>query len=552
MTKPQPSLIDRSVSLLDKAISSVSPSRGLARARNRTALSSYGDSGYIVPGSFRKTVKGWTANLNSPAKDIDPKLESMRAASRDLSMNSPVAISIFRRYKTNVVGPGLQIQPQVDKDYLNMSDDAAKELNKDLERNFELWSENFEADFQGERTFAEMQELLFFSAMVNGDAFFALPTIDSRRSDWPFRTTMRLIDADLVRSPTREYLTNNGHTNAKIRHGVEYNEKDQLTAYWISTSYRNEYGHTGPEKFKRIPVYDENGQRQIFSLMDHERIGQRRGIPFIAPSISRLKMIDRYAENEVVASTIAAMFTVFVRDVSNTGAKIGEGYTPEQMHGGGGANDPDSAPQAKNEGEEFNLEMGSANVVTLPDMTDVTMAEARKGRDEFVPFFNSLVTEVSAAANLPRDQVMLDFTKSYSALRGAALESAKEWKIRRAKLVRRCNQIVYETVTAEAVMKKRIKAPRFFDDPLYRKAYCRARWIGMGLGHLDPYKEALASQIRIASNLSTHEEEYQELKGAQWVPMIERRADEKQLIEDLGLAPDDEPDGRHEPNGGAV
>jgi lambda family phage portal protein len=516
------------------------------------ALSAYNDAGYITPRSSRKSVKGWNAALGSPAKDIDKKLEGVKAASRDLSMNSPVAAAIFRRYKTNVVGSGLQVQPQVDRDFLGLSDDQAEELNDQLERNFDLWATSFDADYQGERTFAELQELLFTSFLINGDSFFALPTSDPRRTGWPFRTTMRLIDGDLVRNPTQQYLDALGNTNAKIRNGVEYDTQNRLAAYWVSSSYLDEYDRTGGEEsFERIPIFNELGERQIFSLMDHERIGQRRGIPFIAPAVSRTKAIDRYVDNELIASTIQAMLTVFVRDVDNTGASLGEGYNPSQVLGGGGAEDPDSASEDKFEGEEFNIEMGSANIVTLPGKTDISVAESRQNRDEFAPYFNAMVTEVSAACSLPRDQVMLDFQKSYSALRGAALEAAKEWKVRKAKLISRCNRIVYEAVSAESIASGRIKAPKFFDDLLYHQAYCRSRWVGLGTGYLDPYKEALASEVKIKSALSTHEEEYQEVRGGRWRPMVERLAKEQKLIRDKGLA-EVEPDGRHEPNGGQL
>lgn len=545
-------LVDRVAGYADRVVGALDPITGLKRAQHRMALSAYNDAGYIVPGSPRKSVKGWNAKLNSPSKDIDKKLSGIKSASRDLSMNSPVAAAIFRRYKTNVVGSGLQVQPQVDREFLKLTDDQADDLNDYLERNFDLWAMSFEADYQGEKTFAEMQELLFTSFLINGDAFFALPTIDSRRAGWPFRTVMRLIDGDLVRNPTDQYLEAIGNTNAKIRNGVEYDTKGRLAAYWVSSSYPDEYGQTNStESFERISIFDPNGERQIFSLMDHERIGQRRGIPFIAPAISRLKMIDRYADNELIASTIAAMMTVFVRDVDNTGASLGEGYNPSQVLGGGGSDDPDSASEDKFDGEEFNIELGSANVVTLPGKTDISIAESRQNRDEFAPYFNAMVTEASACCSIPRDQVMLDFQKSYSALRGAALEASKEWKVRKAKLVSRCNQIVYEAITAESIASGRIKAPKFFDDLLYRQAYCRSRWVGMGTGYLDPYKEALASEVKIKAALSTHEEEYQEVRGGRWRPMIERLGKEQQLKRDNGLV-ETEPDGRHEPNGGQL
>ena len=517
---------------IDRAINYISPVSGVRRAKNRYALAAYTEGGYIVPGARSGEVRGWNVQANSPAQDIDDKLTGIKAGNRDLMMNSPVASAIFRRFRTNVVGPELQVQPQVDREFLGLSDRQAEDLNDQLERNFDLWAHNFEYDYEGEKLFSDNLSLLFSTFLINGDSFFALPTGTPRRKNWPFHTMFKLIDGDLIRTPSNQYLQKTGITNSKIRNGVEYNEQGQLEAYWIATYYEGEYG---PENFVRMPLYNELGERQIFSLMDHERIGQRRGVSFLAPAMSRLKNIDRYVRNELFASNIAAMFTVFVRDATNSGARLMEPYTPSQVLGGGGSTGLDAEPQDKLADDAFNIEMGQGNVVYLPEMTDISQAESRKDRDQFAPYFNALVTEASACGCLPRDFVMLDFQKSYSALRGGAIEAAKEFKTRRAQLIARGAQIVYEAVTEEAILTGRIKAPKFFDDLLYRQAYCRSKWVGLGSGYIDPYKEAMASAVKIANGLSTHEDEFQEARGGRWKPMVERLAREKEIMKSYGL-----------------
>ena len=522
---------------VDRTIGYFNPARGLKRAQSRMALAAYSDSGYIVPGSSRKSVKGWKAGLNSPARDIDNKFDGLKAASRDLFMNSAVAVSIFRRNRLNVVGPGLQVQPMVDRDFLKISDMQADDLNEQLTREFDLFANSFECDYQGQVVFGEQQGLLLCASLINGDVFFALPMVEPKRRDWPFETTVKLIDGDLIRTPSVNYLDSLNSTNAKIRSGVEFDADNRLDAYWVASEYPNE---AALEKFERIPIYNELGERQIFQVADFERIGQRRALPLLAPVTSLLKMITRNSENELMASTVAALFTVLVRDANNTGARLQEPYLPSQTVGGGGSLGPDATAEEKTEGNEFDLELGPGSVYYLPEGTDISIAESRRGRNEYEPFFKAMATEVSAACNLPFDVVMLSFNRSYSALRGAILEASKEWKTRRSQLCTRFCQPVYEAVIAESVAKGRLRMPGFFSDLRYRQAYCRSRWVGLGSGQIDPLKEALAAELKIKCALSTHEEEYQSDKGGRWRPTVERLAREKELIDQYGLTPVDE------------
>lgn len=63
----------------------------------------------------------------------------------------------------------------------------------------------------------------------------------------------------------------------------------------------------------------------MLHIMNRERIGQRRGVPFLAPVIEALKQLGRYTDAELVAAVVSGMFTVFIEKESAAMATAGFG-----------------------------------------------------------------------------------------------------------------------------------------------------------------------------------------------------------------------------------
>jgi lambda family phage portal protein len=519
----------------DQLVQAIDPQRSLKRAHARAALAFATENGYLVPGSARKSMRGVTATLGSPAGDIDRKLRGSRAISRDMSQNTALATAIFRRYRTNVIGPGLQVQPRPDWKFLKISSGEAAEFSASAIREFDMWSNSLESDYCGQASFQEQQGLLFLSALIDGDSFFALPWVRSKRAGWPYETTIRVIDADLVRTPDDDWMSSVlGSTDARIRNGIEYDPQGRLVAYWVATFYADDYNTTN-RSFRRIPIYDQNGERQIFQIMEHERFGQRRGLPLLAPVVDELKTISRLCKAELMSHLLASMFTVFIRDNTGMGSLLQEGFTPSEVVSGGGGAGPNAVQESKFSGEEFNYELGSGSIYYLDDGKTIDIAETREKKD-FAPFMQSMAALVSAAVEIPNDIVLQVFNKSYSALRGAVLEAWKRFSSMRTTHGKwRIVQPVYEAVMSEAILRGRIRAPGFFDDIAYRTAWLRCEVVGAGSGQIDPVKEARAAVIKISNGLSTREEQYALDRGGRWNSMIERSAAERDQMVELGL-----------------
>lgn len=496
--------------LIDKVIEPFAPRLAVKRAKARAQLQALDivNSGYSRHGASRikKSMVGWNSAAGSPDDDITDNLGLLRERSRDLFMGSPLATGALKRIRTNVVGSGLVLNSQIDYSMLGMTAKEAMAWEAATEREFKLWADTQECDASRMMTFGQMQSLVLISALMNGDAFAALPVVDRPGSIYSLRVL--LIEADRVCNPTTK------PAGKDIAGGVEVDQYGAPIRYHISKKHPSSNALLINKEWQAVDVFGkESGRRNILHIyQDLERIGQRRGVPLLAPVIETLKQLTRYTEAELMASVVAGMFTVFVKTP-----------TPEAPLG-------NSIPVAEHvDDDDFNsYEMGNGAIVGLGEGEDVEIANPGRPNAAFDGFVMSLCRWIGVALELPFELLVQHFTSSYSASRAALLEAWKMFRMRRKWLVQQFCQPIYEEWLAEAVAIGRIQAPGFFTDPAIRAAWSGADWYGPAQGQLNPLMEANAAKVRIEQELSTREREAAEITGESWESIHPKRVLEEE------------------------
>ena len=517
------------INWIDRAICSVSPESGLKRLRSKAAagaLANYmNNSGYAVPGNPKRAMKGFNATANSPDDDINTKLSGMRAASRDLFMNSPLASAILRRRKGTSISYGLIPQSRVDRKTLGIDEKAAEEWENRAEREFALAAESMSLDYDGKFTFGELQGVALLNMMLSGDCWMVLPFEENKDPYNPYSTRVKLIDADLVRDPA-----NKGTTD--IQGGVERDTSGRDVAIHVWNCYENEYSTSKTKSSVRIPLFNENGKRQVHHIANLERLNQRRGVCLLASAVEPLKQLTRLSEAQLMNALVSAFLTVIVKDNSGNGITLGNTMiSPDGVFGA-----PPVNPSAAAENKVFDdIELGFGNVAYIDGQTDITTVDPRKVDTGYAAFALALENNVTAVGGVSLEQVKMLYNTSYTAAR-AALDDV--WRIAnedRTLIERRMLNIVYGAILEEGITRGRLSAPRFFDDPIYRKAWMGVFWVGVGRGSLDPYKEARAAQLNLRIRNSTHEEEYAARTGGRWDDAMRKLSSEERLLVELGL-----------------
>ncbi len=243
-----------------------------------------------------------------------------------------------------------------------------------------------------------------------------------------------------------------------------------------------------------------------------------------------------YAQAEVNAAAVSSKFTVYVKTSGDKTLNL----PPAAYYSG--------VTEAE-EKDPHNYQIGDGAVVFLDPDEELQFADPKRPNTAFGEFVKSVCRQIGAALELPYEVLIKEFTSSYSASRGALLEAWKMFHMRRDWLINSFCQPVYEEWLTEAVLKGRVEAPGFFDDPLIRKAWCGAEWFGDTQGQLDPVKEVNAAALRVANGFSTREREAAELTGMKFDSILAVREQEEAAMRATGTVEQpkeikgEEPDG---------
>ena len=270
---------------------------------------------------------------------------------------------------------------------------------------------------------------------------------------------------------------------------------------------------------------DTTGRRNGLHIMSRERIGQRRGVPLLAPVLESLKQLGRYTDAEITAAVISAMFTVFVKSQNpSDGRPFGEMIPAEELI--------DNADQSS-------IELGPGAIIDLNPGEEVQFADPKHPNTGYDDFTNATIRLIGAGLEIPPEVMMKQFTTSYSAARGALNEFWRTCSMQRDWFTDDFCQPVYEEWFAEAVARGRIHALGFFTDPARRKAYTACAWNGPARTNLNPVQEVDAAIKRVDAGFSTAQEETAQMTGGDYnrnIKLHMTEAKRKREVDEIGKA----------------
>lgn len=502
---------------LERAIATISPAWALKRHQARTAMALTG--GYTGAG-YRENMAYWQPGTGDADSDITSDLRELRARSRDLSRNSPIAAGALETDVTNVVGTGLTLQSRIDAELLGLDDDAASEWQKATERMFAMWAESKFSDAFGQSDFYEQQSLAYRTTRESGDAFVILAS--KKRKDWPFQMALQIIEADRVCNPKF------GADTDTLVQGIERADGEPVAVHVCSRHPGATYWAKGTN-WQRVEMRGKTGRRNVLHLLHKIRPGQTRGVPALAPIIETLKQLTRYSTAEVDAAVNSAAMAVFVK------------MDPETFQD---VFDDDAQNGIIDNAKRWDGTLRSGAAINLLPGEEIQTTTPGRPNPNFDPFVSAVLRQIGMALSIPHEVLTKHFQSSYSAARAALLDAWRTFRIRRAWLAANFCQPVYEEWLADAVASGLVSAPGFFADPMVRRAWSGSSWAGDGPGALDPMKEAQAAELRMKIGLTTLQEEIVAYDGGDFdTKHAQRKREVEERVEDGLEAPAAPPPG---------
>lgn len=471
------------MNVLERAIALVAPVAAAKRQNARMFMALSG--GYTGGSKGRRQTSEWkTTKGYSADADQLPDLATLRDRSRDLIRNEPLACGAIAGVVTSVVGTGLALQSHVDRDVLGMTEEQAAAWQRLTENEWRMWAESTACDATRTQNFYGLQALAFRSALESGDVLVITPM--RRLPGMPYQLALQIIEADQLSNPGY-----GGDTDACAA-GVELDSWRAPVAYHIRSSHPGALRSAAATWTRYAAFGERSGRRQVIHLYDKLRPGQTRGVPYLSPVIETLKQLGRYTEAELMAAVISGMFTVFVKS-ERGGLDMND---PSGLGGETGARAADK-----------DVKLGPGAIVDLNPGEEIELANPGRPNPAFNAFVEAMCRFIGLALELPYEVLIKHFASSYSASRGAMLEAWKFYRRRRAFLADMLCNPVYEAWMDEAVAIGRIAAPGYFADPLMRRAYLGAEWVGDGPISVDPLKDVNAARERVDLGISSIDKE---------------------------------------------
>ena len=444
--------------------------------------------------------------FNNPAdKEVALDLKTLRARSRALCRND-IAGGIIGNVVTNVIGTGLYLDVVLDARLLGISDTEASAWGRDTERRFSLWANSSDADIEARKIFPAIQQLAFRTLLMDGDAIALLTNIERMNSVSSLRVNM--ID------PSREDSPYTGDSRF-ITSGIQKDSNGCPIFFYVQTNQLLE----GNLSYRKVPVFHQLlGLRNMVHSFIELRPGQTRGLPFITSVIAKLRKLEKYSDAELGAAVITSFFALAFRKQANN---------PKAP------SFADIMGKAKAAPNERNIHLAPEQQIDLEAGEELEVIKSDRPNSGYGLFVDALFREIAISLNIPKEILVKEFGRSYSASRGAIGEAFKYFLELRNNFAAEFCQPIYERWLFEEVAEGRIKAPGFLNDSIIRRLWCSARWVGPAKGMLDENKEATAAEKRISIGISTKKKEAINYDGSRIEDVYAQRAREAALEEKL-------------------
>lgn len=342
------------------------------------------------------------------------------ARSREQAANNDYMRGFLRMVRQNIVGPqGIRLQAQ-SRDPNGSLDTAA---NDAIEGAWEEWCRGDNADVAGKRSFRLIQGLCATGAARDGE-FMLREVWGADAGPWGY--ALQVLDPQ--RCPV-DYDEEKRPNGSFVRHGIEFNRFGRPLAYLFTATDEQEADYIyGARSFQRIPAHE------IIHGFIEDFTGQKRGLPWAATALWRMRMLHGFEQSSMVNARVSASKMGFFQWKENFGP------------------DPDE--------DDVDLEIDAEPGVfrELPAGVEFKEFNPQYPAGEFAPFVKSALRGIATGLGVAYNNLANDLEGvNFSSIRQGALDEREHWKDLQEWLIEQLVERVYRSWLKVALLAGRIK-----------------------------------------------------------------------------------------------
>jgi len=391
--------------------------RAIAAPRTKIAY-----QGAIV----NRLTDDWPVSILSADAATRFELKTLRARSRDLERNGGIAERYLSAVEMNIIGPegvGLQMKARKSdaRTVSGITSDFDSDSNRLIEKEWDDFGKRGSFDVTGKHSRKDFWRLALRGVARDGDAVVLVYSGANVPNRW--KIAFQLLEGDylddqynLNRAGT-SFQSNRPAPGNTVRMGVELDGFKRKVACWIFANHPGDYGVDGVYSYDgrrlRIPILgtEPGAPVHCIHLTRTKRAEETRGVPWIAPAMLDIKMLDGYEEAELVAARAQACKHVFYeRDLFNSQG--------DQLF-----DNEDASGQLVDD-----MEPGGAT--ELPAGYKATFYDPTHPNQAYSDFVKSRKRRISAALNCAYNTLFVDLESvNYSSIRAGLLDERDGWKM---------------------------------------------------------------------------------------------------------------------------
>jgi lambda family phage portal protein len=369
------------MNVLDRVVGYFSPEAGLRRASARVGLDSVRNYDGAM---FGRRTSGWRATNASANVSIKGALPTLRARSRDLTRNTWWGNRIKTVVVAHAVGSGIMPKPNT----------GSKSLDKKVKLAWRKWAKH--CDAEGQLDLNGLIALATGCVIESGEVLARMVPVSINevpRGVVPLE--VQLLEPDHLDASRDRMMT----TTAIVDQGIEYNKRGKRKGYWIHPTHPGARGIVMPTASVRVDAAD------MLHVYRKDRIGQGRGVPWVAPVMLTGRDAADLQEAVVVKSRIEACLAAFIK--TNNTARTLAGTLNE----------------TKPDGSSRRIESFSPGMVAYLDQGEELQTVNPSSSIQFESVLKTTFQCIAAGAGITYDQLTGDLTRAnFSSLRAGKIE----------------------------------------------------------------------------------------------------------------------------------
>lgn len=291
---------------LDRVIGFFAPERALRRTQARAQLAQA--TRFYDAGQPTRATAGWRRPLTSARSETYAALPYVRASSHDVARNNPHAAKIIADLAKDCIGTGI----------VPRADTGNKRLNKRVDAVAKEFFASMDAD--GVTQNYAGYQLLAARALFEGGEAVSRRLVRPMSLGLPLPLQFALMEGEFIDNQLNTVLPGGN----RVVQGVEFSAATRVReAYWMFAEHPGDtYMAATGAAFERLRV----PAADVRVMMEPQRPGQIRGMPWITPILVRSKLLDDYEDAERQRKRIEASLTAVVKGSSQIGdASDGQG-----------------------------------------------------------------------------------------------------------------------------------------------------------------------------------------------------------------------------------